>query len=116
MESQLETRPVLANGPIPAKLALVSTGPAELTTELAAEWRERAACSGYRHALFFPVGDTDTAAIERAIAICLGCAVIDDCLEYALETNQRAGIWGGTTEEERRSLRRKWLATRRRIG
>jgi WhiB family redox-sensing transcriptional regulator len=106
----------LANAAGTAKLGKVSTGPAELTAELAAEWRERAACSGYRHALFFPVGDTDTAAIERAISICLGCAVIDDCLEYALETNQRAGIWGGTTEEERRSLRRKWLATRRRIG
>jgi WhiB family redox-sensing transcriptional regulator len=106
----------LAKRSIAAKLALVSTGPAELTAELAAQWREKAACSGYRHALFFPVGDADTASIERARAICLGCAVIDDCLEYALETNQRAGIWGGTTEEERRSLRRKWLATRRRVG
>ena len=106
----------MANRSRPAKLGLVSTGPAELSVELAAEWRERAACSGYKHALFFPVGDTATAAIERAIAVCLGCAVIDDCLEYALETNQRAGIWGGTTEEERRSLRRKWLATRRRVG
>ena len=94
----------------------MSTGPVQLTTELAAEWRERAACSGYRHTLFFPVGDTDATAIDRALEICLGCAVIDDCLEYALETNQRAGIWGGTTEDERRSLRRKWLATRRRVG
>jgi WhiB family transcriptional regulator, redox-sensing transcriptional regulator len=40
--------------------------------------------------------------------------VIDDCLEYALETNQRSGIWGGTSERERKSLRRKWLAERRR--
>ena len=94
----------------------MSTGPVQLTTELAEEWRERAACSGYRHTLFFPVGDTDAAAIDRALEICLGCVVIDDCLEYALETNQRAGIWGGTTEDERRSLRRKWLATRRRVG
>jgi WhiB family transcriptional regulator, redox-sensing transcriptional regulator len=42
------------------------------------------------------------------------CPVIDDCLEYALETNQRSGIWGGTSERERKSLRRKWLAERRR--
>ncbi|MGH8870378.1 MAG: WhiB family transcriptional regulator [Acidimicrobiia bacterium] len=94
----------------------MSTGPIQLTTELAAEWRGRAACAGYQHALFFPVGDTDASTIERAREICLNCAVTDDCLEYALETNQRAGIWGGTTEEERRSLRRKWLATRRRAG
>jgi WhiB family transcriptional regulator, redox-sensing transcriptional regulator len=94
----------------------MSTGPVQLTAELAAEWRERAACSGYRHTLFFPVGDTDAGTVDRALEICMGCAVIDDCLEYALETNQRAGIWGGTTEDERRSLRRKWLATRRRVG
>ena len=43
----------------------MSTGPAQLTQELAAEWRERAACSGYRHTLFFPVGDTDAATIDR---------------------------------------------------
>lgn len=94
----------------------MSTGPTQLTTELAAEWRNRAACSGYHHALFFPVGDTDETSIERAREICMTCAVNEDCLEYALETNQRAGIWGGTTEDERRSLRRKWLATRRRAG
>jgi WhiB family redox-sensing transcriptional regulator len=44
------------------------------------------------------------------------CPVAEPCLEYALETNQRAGIWGGTTEEERKSLRRKWLAGRRRAS
>jgi len=52
--------------------------------------------------------------IEKAKAICAACPVMDDCLSYALETNQRSGIWGGTTEKERKSLRRKWLAERRR--
>lgn len=94
----------------------VSTGPTSLTTELTAEWRARAACSGFQHSLFFPTGETDASTIERAREICLNCAVSYDCLEYALETNQKAGIWGGTTEDERRSLRRKWLATRRRAG
>jgi WhiB family redox-sensing transcriptional regulator len=94
----------------------VSTGPTQLATELIAEWRARAACSGFQHSLFFPTTDTDIAAIERARGICMDCAVSLDCLEYALETNQRAGIWGGTTEDERRSLRRKWLAARRRTG
>lgn len=94
----------------------MSTGPIQLTTELAAEWRAQAACAGYQHSLFFPIGDADMAAIERAREICMSCSVTEECLEYALETNQRAGIWGGTTEEERRSLRRKWLALRRRAG
>ena len=54
--------------------------------------------------------------IKRAKAICSICQVAASCLEYALETNQRNGIWAGTTEDERRSLRRKWLAARRRAG
>jgi WhiB family redox-sensing transcriptional regulator len=49
-----------------------------------------------------------------ALEICGGCKVTEDCLEYALESNQRSGIWGGTTEKERRSLRRRWLADRKR--
>jgi WhiB family redox-sensing transcriptional regulator len=88
----------------------------QVATELAAEWRARAACSGFQHSLFFPTAETDVTAIERAREICMSCPVTCDCLEYALETNQRAGIWGGTTEDERRSVRRKWLAGRRRAG
>ena len=94
----------------------MNTGSIQLTTELTAEWRDRAACSGFQNTIFFPVGDTDASTIERAREICMNCQVNVDCLEYALETNQRAGIWGGTTEDERKSLRRKWLATRRRAG
>lgn len=90
-------------------------GPTSLATELVADWRVRAACSGYPNTLFFPPSDTpEDQAVEKAKSVCAVCPVIDDCLEYALETNQRAGIWGGTSETERRSLRRKWLAERRR--
>ncbi len=93
----------------------VTYGPANLATELVADWRARAACSGYPNTLFFPVSDdAGDANVERAMAVCAACPVIEDCLEYALETNQRAGIWGGTSERERKSLRRKWLAERRR--
>jgi WhiB family redox-sensing transcriptional regulator len=66
--------------------------------------------------LFFPVGDADEARVQQAREICTTCNVTEECLEYALETNQRAGIWGGSTEEERKSLRRKWLAARRRAS
>ncbi len=84
-------------------------------TELVADWRAQAACSGYPNTLFFPSVETpDDVSVERAKAICSICPVIDECLEYALVTNQRSGIWGGTSEKERKSLRRKWLAERRR--
>lgn len=51
--------------------------------------------------------------VEAAKAVCESCPVREACLRYALETNQEAGVWGGTSEEERRKLRRAWLARRR---
>ena len=38
----------------------------------------------------------------------------EECLQYALETNQEAGVWGGYPEDDRRRLRKRWLAERRR--
>ena len=72
--------------------------------------------SGLSPDLFFPVGNTGPAVeeIQAAKAVCQGCQVQDACLQFALETNQEAGIWGGSTEDERRRLRRAWLAHRRR--
>lgn len=89
-------------------------GPIDLATELVADWRARAACSGYPNSLFFPVSEQDDRQIAQAKEVCASCPVAEECLAYALETNQRSGIWAGTTEWERKSIRRKWLAERRR--
>lgn len=72
------------------------------------DWRQRAACIDEDPELFFPVGTTGPALdqLERAKAVCRRCQVVDECLEWALSTNQDAGVWGGMSEEERRSLRR----------
>jgi WhiB family redox-sensing transcriptional regulator len=79
------------------------------------DWRQRAACLDEDPELFFPVGSTGPALeqLERAKQVCHGCDVIDDCLEWALETNQDAGVWGGLSEDERRSLRRSRQRRRR---
>ena len=45
---------------------------------------------------------------DEAKAVWNECVVKIDCLEYAIRTNQDSGIWGGTTEEERKSLRREY--------
>ena len=81
-------------------------------------WRKDAACRATDPDLFFPVGTTGAALvqIESAKAVCRQCPVQGDCLEFALATNQEAGIWGGTTEEERRKLRKAWLARQRRAS
>jgi WhiB family redox-sensing transcriptional regulator len=80
------------------------------------DWRDTAACLDSDPSLFFPVGSTGPAVEQIAMAttICTTCQVIDDCLQYALETNQESGVWGGYSEEDRRRLRKRWLAKRRR--
>jgi WhiB family transcriptional regulator, redox-sensing transcriptional regulator len=77
-------------------------------------WRDQAKCQNVQVNLFFP--DGNGAAIEEiqaAKSLCESCEARSACLEFALVTNQEAGIWGGTTEAERRRLRRVWLAARR---
>lgn len=71
-------------------------------------WRDDALCKGFDPGVFFP-DEGDTAAIAYAKSICEGCPVIEECLSYAVEMNQTEGIWGGTTKQERRRLRRRWL-------
>ncbi len=79
-------------------------------------WRDRAACRDVDPELFFPVGSTGDAVqeIEAAKAVCRTCPVRAECLEFALQANQEAGVWGGASEEERRKMRSAWVAARRR--
>ena len=78
-------------------------------------WRTGAACRDTDPDLFFPVGQTGPAIdhIASAKAVCFSCDVRAECLEYSLMTNQDAGIWGGTTEDERRKIRRERRKQRR---
>ncbi len=89
----------------------------ELTLERD-DWRDFAACRDTDPDLFFPVGTTGPAIeqIENAKAVCRQCDVQSLCLEYALSTNQDSGVWGGTSEEERRKLRKQWVARQRRTA
>jgi WhiB family transcriptional regulator, redox-sensing transcriptional regulator len=68
-------------------------------------WMPLGACQGEDPELFFPIAVRGPALrqINAARAVCRGCAVAVMCLTYALETGQ-AGIWGGTTWEERRVM------------
>ena len=76
----------------------------------AENWRRSALCRDSNAELFFPIGSTGIALdmIEAAKDICEQCPAKDPCLEFALQTNQEAGIWGGSTEEERRLIRKMW--------
>jgi WhiB family transcriptional regulator, redox-sensing transcriptional regulator len=78
-------------------------------------WRDQSLCRDTDPELFFPVGTTGQALVQIDMAkrVCGECPVSEDCLEFALATNQDSGIWGGTSEEERRKLRRAWVAERK---
>jgi len=80
------------------------------------EWRDRAACLDVDDPeLFFPIGNTGPALdqLERARAVCQSCTVREVCLVWAMEHNQDSGVWGGFSEDERRSLKRRAARARR---
>jgi WhiB family redox-sensing transcriptional regulator len=81
-------------------------------------WRSEALCRDTDPELFFPIGTTGAALvqIEHARAVCRQCPVQADCLDFALSTNQDSGIWGGTSEEERRVLRREYVARQKAVA
>jgi WhiB family redox-sensing transcriptional regulator len=70
--------------------------------------RSRAACVDEDPELFFPIGDTGPALlqIEEAKAVCRRCPLMESCLQGALDRNE-SGVWGGLSEKERRSLKRR---------
>ncbi|XKK60924.1 WhiB family transcriptional regulator [Streptomyces sp. ARC32] len=78
-------------------------------------WRELAACRTEDPDLFFPIGTTGPAALqtEQAKAVCRTCPVREQCLRWALDTGQTLGVWGGTSELERRALKRREAVRRR---
>ncbi|WP_413804295.1 WhiB family transcriptional regulator [Streptomyces sp. OE57] len=73
------------------------------------DFRASGVCGGEEPDLFFPVGNTGPALlqIEEAKAVCRRCPVMETCLQWALDTNQHYGVWGGMSEDERRALKRR---------
>ena len=79
------------------------------------DWRSKAACRDKDPELFFPVGSNSASnqQVEEAKAVCRTCNVADNCLRCALATSQDYGVWGGLSEDERRSLKRRAIRARR---
>lgn len=73
-----------------------------MTTEQS--WRDQAACIGMPESMFFiERGQSD----KPAKAICATCPVKAPCLDFALRNAEQHGVWGGTSERQRRKLRLK---------
>jgi WhiB family transcriptional regulator, redox-sensing transcriptional regulator len=67
-------------------------------------WQSQGACGDSEPNVFFPERG---ASVLPALAICGNCAVSSECLSYAMERSHLVGIWGGTSERQRRLLRRQ---------
>lgn len=67
-------------------------------------WQDRALCAQTDPDAFYPEKGGST---REAKKVCRNCEVRQECLEYALQHDERFGIWGGKSERERRALRRE---------
>jgi WhiB family redox-sensing transcriptional regulator len=66
-------------------------------------WQDRALCAQTAPEAFFPAKGGSTREAKR---VCRSCEVKGECLDYALENDERFGIWGGMSERERRRIKR----------
>lgn len=73
------------------------------------EWKQQGACRGVSPNVFFPEkgkgNDYDT-KVKEAKAYCQDCKVRTQCLNFAITTGQEDGVWGGTSPEERKKIKR----------
>ena len=87
--------------------------PAAMDTDRS-DWRDRAACLHADPDLFFPISTAGPALrqVDEAKRICRTCPVQAPCLAWALRQGIASGVWGGTTAEERRAIRRAAVTSR----
>ncbi|MEV5840365.1 WhiB family transcriptional regulator [Streptomyces sp. NPDC051985] len=74
------------------------------------DWRVRGLCLREDPDLFFPIGSFNSGPVaiqtDAAKAVCRQCPVMEKCLAWAVDAGPIEGIWGGTTEGERRAMSR----------
>jgi WhiB family redox-sensing transcriptional regulator len=74
-------------------------------------WQDLANCRGADADLFFPERGASTRAAK---SICRECQVRPECLEFAIVSSEKFGIWGGLSERERRKIRRQRAVAKQR--
>lgn len=78
---------------------------ASVRTNTDTSWMQHSSCRGMDPRLWHPERGDDHLGLIIAKQICSICPVKQKCLDYALENNERIGVWGGTTGRERRVIR-----------
>lgn len=102
----------------PATIAALTRVRAGQHGEPPGDWRHSAACHDVDPELFFPIGTSVAAVRQQQLAqtVCAACPVHRECLRWALDSGQEFGIWGGLSEDERRSLKRRTARARGRLA
>jgi WhiB family redox-sensing transcriptional regulator len=90
------------------EVAWIDPAAAEALARIAADddpqaWQDEALCAQADPEAFYPEKGGST---REAKKVCRACDVRIECLEYALEHDERFGIWGGLSERERRRFKR----------
>ncbi|GHE52421.1 WhiB family transcriptional regulator [Streptomyces longispororuber] len=80
-----------------------------IVTETELAWQEQALCAQTGPEFFFPEPGS---SVREAKNICRLCDMRTACLAYALDNDERFGVWGGLSEKERQNLRREKAARR----
>jgi len=78
-----------------------------LNPEPELDWRLLGTCRQVDPELWYP---DKGASVKDPKRVCRSCPVRDQCLEYAMDHDERYGVWGGLSERERRRLRRTRMA------
>ncbi len=109
MDTLLDTssQPSMTNPSLAPLMERVSLDAEALTAvDTSGQWYLHGACRGLDAAIFYPEPDV-VEDVARGLAVCAGCDVRETCLAHALGRRELTGIWGGTTERERRQVLRR---------
>jgi WhiB family redox-sensing transcriptional regulator len=79
-------------------------------TDREADWRDEAACRQVDPDLFFAEGKGAHAQVREATRVCLSCPVRLQCQDHAIEAGEAWGVWGGMSQIELRTRRRRFTS------
>ena len=77
-----------------------------------APWRADANCKDVDVNLFFPERGDNGSTVVYAKQVCRGCSVRTECLQFAIDNHEDIGIWGGTSERQRRLIRSGYISVK----
>ncbi|MDL5205087.1 WhiB family transcriptional regulator [Streptomyces sp. ALI-76-A] len=74
------------------------------------DWLRHAVCAGMDQRAFFATGRHARAQVFAAKRVCDACPVREQCREWAIESGERWGVWGGMSQDELRKKRRRFTS------